>query len=148
MASINVIKANIVAVIFFLSFVSTKLSNFIFFNLQTFTGMTKEELMKYANDPFWVKLRWVLFILFWGLWMAMLAGAIAIIVYAPKCAAPTPLVWWKKGPLITVDGTESVEDIKSFNAKGVVYELSPEDTYLVDTPRVEEKIKKILEDYK
>lgn len=53
--------------------------------------MTKEELLKYANDPFWVKLRWILFILFWGVWIAMLAGAISIIVFAPKCAAPTPL---------------------------------------------------------
>jgi len=51
-----------------------------------FVGLGKEELMKYANDPFWVKLRWFLFILFWILWVAMLAGAIVIIVLAPKCA--------------------------------------------------------------
>lgn len=42
--------------------------------------------MKYANDPFWIRLRWLLFILFWALWVAMLAGAIVIIVMAPKCA--------------------------------------------------------------
>jgi hypothetical protein len=51
-----------------------------------FVGLGKEELMKYANDPFWVRLRWFLFILFWVLWVAMLAGAIVIIVLAPKCA--------------------------------------------------------------
>lgn len=55
--------------------------------------MTKEELMKYANDPFWVRLRWIFFILFWALWVAMLVGAIWIIIGAPKCAAPTPLAW-------------------------------------------------------
>lgn len=30
-----------------------------------FSGLTKEDLMKYADDPFWVRLRWGLFILFW-----------------------------------------------------------------------------------
>lgn len=107
--------------------------------------------MKYANDPFWVKLRWVLFIFFWGLWIAMLAGAIAIIVYAPKCAAPTPLVWWKKGPLITVNFDEAaskIKEIEDLNARGVVIELSPEKTYLVDTPEVENMIKQLVEGYK
>lgn len=55
--------------------------------------MTKDELMKFANDPFWVRLRWIFFILFWALWIAMLAGAILIIVKAPKCAAPVALSW-------------------------------------------------------
>lgn len=107
--------------------------------------------MKYANDPFWVRLRWILFIFFWGLWIAMLAGAIAIIVYAPKCAAPTPLVWWKKGPLITVgkdvDSTKAA-DYKNFHAKAIVYELNPEETYIVDSPVIENRIKKLVEDYK
>lgn len=31
----------------------------------TFSGLNKEELMKYADDPFWVRLRWALFIIFW-----------------------------------------------------------------------------------
>lgn len=116
--------------------------------------MTKEELMKYANDPFWVKLRWVLFILFWAVWIAMLVGAIAIIVYAPKCAAPTPLVWWKKGPLVSVSGELSepeeakVKDLKNFGVQGVVYELSGDETYFVDTETVESKIKKLVDFYK
>lgn len=52
----------------------------------TFVGLGKEELMKYANDPFWIRLRWLLFILFWVLWIAMLVGAVIIIVLAPRCA--------------------------------------------------------------
>lgn len=52
---------------------------------QVFVGMGKDELMKFANDPFWVKMRWFLFILFWVMWVGMLAGAIAIILFAPKC---------------------------------------------------------------
>jgi len=54
-----------------------------------FVGLGKEELMKYANDPFWVRLRWILFILFWLIWLAMLVGAIVIIVLAPKCSGNT-----------------------------------------------------------
>jgi hypothetical protein len=67
-----------------------------------FAGMSKEELMKFANDPFWIRLRWFLFISFWLLWVAMLAGAVTIIVMAPKCAAPAPLKWWEQSPLYQV----------------------------------------------
>lgn len=73
-------------------------------NIKTaFAGMGKEELMKYANDPFWVKMRWFLFILFWLVWIAMLAGAIALIILAPKCAAPAPREWWEQSPLYEID---------------------------------------------
>jgi solute carrier family 3, member 2 len=113
--------------------------------------MTKEELMKYANDPFWVRLRWILFILFWAVWIAMLLGAIAIIVLAPKCAAPTPLVWWKRGPLVNVgenESAEKIQEIKNFKAQGVIVELSPDETYLVDTPGVKGRLEKLISEYK
>jgi len=48
-------------------------------NVETsFSGMGKEELLKYANDPFWKKIRWSLFILFWLAWLGMLVGAIVM----------------------------------------------------------------------
>jgi len=90
-----------------------------------FAGMGKEELMKFANDPFWVRLRLFLFISFWLLWVAMLAGAVTIIVMAPKCAAPAPLKWWEQSPLYQVfvpafkdgeesrDGTGDLEGLQS-----------------------------------
>merc|ERR1711936_171114 len=64
-----------------------------------FKGLSKEELMQFANDPFWVKLRWVLFILFWIIWVAMLVASIVIIIYAPKCPSPEAKQWWQKGPV-------------------------------------------------
>jgi len=70
---------------------------------QGFQGLTKDELMKYANDPFWVRLRWVLFILFWVIWVAMLAASVVIIIYAPKCPSPEPKQWWQKSPMYKVD---------------------------------------------
>merc|ERR1712018_519203 len=68
-----------------------------------FMGLSKEELMQFANDPFWVKLRCVLFILFWIIWIAMLVVSIVIIIYAPKCPSPEPKEWWQKSPLYKVD---------------------------------------------
>jgi len=68
-----------------------------------FQGLTKEELMKFANDPFWVRLRWALFILFWVIWVAMLVASVVIIVYAPKCPSPEPKSWWQKSPIYKVD---------------------------------------------
>ncbi|KYM93520.1 PREDICTED: maltase 1-like isoform X2 [Cyphomyrmex costatus] len=70
------------------------------------SGMGKEELMKFANDPFWVKLRWALFIIFWLIWAAMLAGAIAIIVMAPKCSAPEPKKLWEESVIIELDASD------------------------------------------
>ncbi|XP_063627559.1 uncharacterized protein LOC134799099 isoform X1 [Cydia splendana] len=73
-------------------------------NKRQFSGLTKEELMKYADDPFWIRLRWAMFILFWALWLCMLAGAIIIIVRTPKCAPPPPREWFEKYALIESDG--------------------------------------------
>jgi len=68
-----------------------------------FEGLTKEELMKYADDPKWVRVRWALFILFWLIWLAMLVASILIIIYAPKCPSPQPKQWWQKSPAYKVD---------------------------------------------
>uniref|UniRef100_U5EQW4 alpha-glucosidase n=1 Tax=Corethrella appendiculata TaxID=1370023 RepID=U5EQW4_9DIPT len=113
----------------------------------TFTGLSKEELMKFANDPFWIRLRWILFIFFWILWIAMLVGAILIIISAPKCAAPVPLVWWKEGPLVKVKTSDDVELAHKFGAKGVVYELPGDETYLVKEITIENRIKELVEKY-
>lgn len=118
--------------------------------------MTKEELMKYANDPFWVRLRWIFFILFWGLWIAMLAGAILIILKAPKCSAPVPLSWYKEGPLIQLPTelpSANIDDnlkehLKKMNAKGVIYKLPGDKTYAVHTDEVREHIKTLVEKFK
>ncbi|XP_033327990.2 CD98 heavy chain [Megalopta genalis] len=82
---------------------------------QALSGMGKEELMKFANDPFWVRLRWFLFITFWLLWASMLVGAIAIVVMAPKCSAPKPKEWWEKSPIVQLDPAET----STRNLKGV-----------------------------
>jgi len=61
-----------------------------------FVGLTKEELMKFASDPFWRRVRIVLMVLFVIVWVVMLAAAIAIIVVAPKCPPRPDLDWWQK----------------------------------------------------
>ena len=61
----------------------------------SFSGLGKEELMKYANDPFWVRTRMILFFLFWIGWVAMLVAAIVIIVVAPKCPKRPDQKWYQ-----------------------------------------------------
>ncbi|XP_043512053.1 neutral and basic amino acid transport protein rBAT-like isoform X1 [Frieseomelitta varia] len=81
---------------------------------QALSGMGKEELMKFVNDPFWIRLRWFLFIAFWLLWVAMLGGAIAIVAMAPKCTAPKPKEWWEKSVIVRLDPVETYNhDMKS-----------------------------------
>lgn len=111
--------------------------------------MTKEELMRFANDPFWVRLRWIFFILFWALWLAMLVGAVYIIIEAPKCAAPTPLVWYKQGPLVKIDrptvDDEQLKQLIAVKAKGVIFTLPDSDTYRLNRTETSAQIKQLVE---
>ncbi|XDV38867.1 hypothetical protein PO909_008197 [Leuciscus waleckii] len=75
-----------------------------------FTGLSKEELMKVAGTPGWIKVRWALLILFWLGWLGMLAGAIAIIIHAPRCKPLPEMNWWNYGPLYQIG------DVNSFNS--------------------------------
>ena len=69
---------------------------------KSLSGLGKAELMKYANDPFWIRLRWLLFIIFWALWATMLVGAIAIIVMAPKKCTNV----WKESLIARMDAKD------------------------------------------
>ena len=82
---------------------------------QTTVGMGKEELMKYANEPFWVRLRMFLFVFFWIAWIAMLVGAVVIILLAPRCPPAPRLDWYQKTAMYQVD----VKSFKDSNADGV-----------------------------
>jgi len=68
-----------------------------------FSGLTKEELMEFANDPFWKRLRWFLFALFWLVWIAMLVSAIVIIVLAPRCVPPPEVPWIQESAIMEYD---------------------------------------------
>ncbi|KAL0970698.1 hypothetical protein UPYG_G00245880 [Umbra pygmaea] len=74
-----------------------------------FTGLSKEELMKVAGTPGWVRTRWVLLALFWLGWVGMLAGAILIIIQAPRCKPIPEMNWWNQGPLY------QISDLNAFN---------------------------------
>ena len=66
-------------------------------------GLTKEELMKYAKDPFWCRLRKILFIAFWALWLFMFVGAFLIIHYYPSCPTTSRLKWYQKESTAQID---------------------------------------------
>ncbi|KAK2872792.1 hypothetical protein Q8A67_022689 [Cirrhinus molitorella] len=86
-----------------------------------FTGLSKEELMKVAGTPGWIKVRWALLILFWLGWLGMLAGAIAIIIQAPRCKPLPEMNWWNYGPLYQIGDVNSFT--KSSDLKGLTDKL-------------------------
>lgn len=113
------------------------------------TGLTKEELMRYASDPFWIKLRWFLFIGFWALWVGMLVGAIFIIIQTPKCLPPEPHTWYKQGPLVEIDSLEEpseaiLKELKEYGTHAVVFKLPADETYSLKNL---DEIKKITAAY-
>lgn len=67
-----------------------------------FTGLSKEELLKVAGSPGWVRTRWALLLLFWLGWFGMLAGAVVIIVRAPRCRELPVQRWWHRGALYRI----------------------------------------------
>ncbi|OQR68475.1 4F2 cell-surface antigen heavy chain-like [Tropilaelaps mercedesae] len=88
-------------------------------------GLTKEDLMKYANDPFWIAMRRILFVLFWLLWIAMLVGAVAIIITTPSCAAPKEPEWYESSPMyeLRVDEFYSKGDNQKPDLSGIKEKL-------------------------
>uniref|UniRef100_A0A8C6UFY7 Solute carrier family 3 member 2a n=1 Tax=Neogobius melanostomus TaxID=47308 RepID=A0A8C6UFY7_9GOBI len=106
----------------------------------TFTGLSKEELMKVAGTPGWVRARWVLLILFWLGWVGMLAGAIVIIVKAPPCKPIPEMNWWNEGPLYQIsdleafsDGLEgNLDNMNQLKVKGLI--IGPLHTVQEDKP--------------
>lgn len=75
-----------------------------------FTGLSKEELLKVAGTPGWVRTRWALLILFWAGWLGMLVGAVMIIVQAPRCRQLPTQEWWQKGVLYEIGAVEAFQD--------------------------------------
>jgi glycosidase len=61
-----------------------------------FIGLTQEELARYADDPFWRRLRIALFVLFWISWILMFVIAIILVVTSPKCPPKPQRQWWQK----------------------------------------------------
>ncbi|KAL0994119.1 hypothetical protein UPYG_G00117960 [Umbra pygmaea] len=82
-----------------------------------FTGLSKEELLRVSKTPGWVRTRWALLILFWLGWLGMLAGALAIIVQAPRCKHLPDMNWWNYGALYQIGDVQAFSD--SQNLMGI-----------------------------
>ncbi|KAM9341603.1 amino acid transporter heavy chain SLC3A2-like [Symphorus nematophorus] len=82
-----------------------------------FTGLNKEELLRVAGTPGWVRTRWALLVVFWLGWLGMLVGAVLIILQAPRCRDLPATNWWNNGPLYQIGNVRAFTDAR--NLKGV-----------------------------
>ncbi|XP_040916695.1 4F2 cell-surface antigen heavy chain-like [Toxotes jaculatrix] len=82
-----------------------------------FTGLNKEELLRVAGTPGWVRTRWALLVVFWLGWLGMLVGAVLIILQAPRCRDLPPTNWWNDGPLYQIGHIQAFTD--AHNLKGL-----------------------------
>jgi len=83
--------------------VAVELSNGDTSSEVSFSGLGKDELMKFATDPFWVRIRIILFAMFWIGWVVMLVAAIIIIVLAPRCPTRPNLKWYENNVVYKMD---------------------------------------------
>ncbi|KAL7853719.1 hypothetical protein AOLI_G00205630 [Acnodon oligacanthus] len=110
-----------------------------------FTGLSKEELLKVAGTPGWVRARWALLILFWLGWIGMLAGAVVIIVQAPRCKPLPDMNWWDYGALYQIGDVNSftegsgleglqkkIDDVGKLKVKGLI--IGPVHSSSADKP--------------
>uniref|UniRef100_A0A7P0TAT7 Solute carrier family 3 member 2 n=1 Tax=Homo sapiens TaxID=9606 RepID=A0A7P0TAT7_HUMAN len=84
-----------------------------------FTGLSKEELLKVAGSPGWVRTRWALLLLFWLGWLGMLAGAVVIIVRAPRCRELPAQKWWHTGALYRIGDLQAFQGHGAGNLAGL-----------------------------
>ncbi|XP_070776733.1 solute carrier family 3 member 2b [Enoplosus armatus] len=75
-----------------------------------FTGLNKEELLRVAGTPGWVRTRWALLVVFWLGWLGMLVGAVLIILQAPRCRDLPATNWWNDGPLYQIGKIQAFTD--------------------------------------
>lgn len=86
-----------------------------------FSGLTKEELIPFVNDPFWKKMRLVLHVAFWIVWVTMLVVAVVIIFLAPRCPHRPVLKWYDKETVYEIfpkSFKDSVEDPRGGDGVG------------------------------
>ncbi|CAL8283234.1 unnamed protein product [Lota lota] len=84
-----------------------------------FTGLSKEELLRVAGTPGWVRTRCALLALFWLGWLGMLAGAVLIILQAPRCRPPPAVSWWNQGALYQIGDVRAFSDNLPGNASSL-----------------------------
>ncbi|XP_072220943.1 solute carrier family 3 member 2b [Leuresthes tenuis] len=87
-----------------------------------FTGLSKEELLRVAGSPGWVRTRWGLLLVFWLGWLGMLVGAVLIILQAPGCRELPTTNWWNDGPLYQIGSIHAFSD--THNLKGLEQKIN------------------------
>uniref|UniRef100_A0A3P9JRL1 Glycosyl hydrolase family 13 catalytic domain-containing protein n=1 Tax=Oryzias latipes TaxID=8090 RepID=A0A3P9JRL1_ORYLA len=87
-----------------------------------FTGLNKEELLRVAGSPGWVRTRWALLLVFWIGWLGMLVGAVLIILRAPVCRELPPTDWWNEGPLLQIKNLQAFSETRDL--KGLEQKVS------------------------
>ena len=86
---------------------------------RTFSGLSKEELLKFDNDPFWRRLRTVLMVLFWLVWLGMLAIAVLIVVFNRDCPYDCSKEWVRRSAVYHVaPGVQAKNGFGDLRGKG------------------------------
>ena len=82
-----------------------------------------------------MRTRCALLALFWLGWLGMLAGAVLIILQAPRCRPPPAVNWWNKGPLYQIGDVQAFADNLPGNASKCCRSMQYTDFYTQSSAR-------------
>lgn len=82
--------------------------------------LTRDDLMRLdSREPCWKRARLSLFIIFWIIWLGLLAAAVLIIVFTPRCPPRPNLEFWQSKVGYWIDpfafkdsGNDKIGDIR------------------------------------
>ncbi|PSN33695.1 Maltase 1 [Blattella germanica] len=79
-------------------------------------GLTMQELVEFSSDPFWIRMRYFCFGVFWCSFIILSVATGVLVFSAPRCRKPE---WWQEGPMYGVFSLDFRENASTSEEEGL-----------------------------
>ncbi|CAH1772622.1 unnamed protein product [Owenia fusiformis] len=67
-----------------------------------YAGMPKDDLLRFSQTPFWKRFRIACLVIFWLIWLGLLAAVVALTIVWPRCNSAPSQDWWQTSAMYQV----------------------------------------------